>query len=850
MEPRSVTPVGIDQASLGRGTADVADNNITPLPPAEPVSVSATEETPGAYPIFPVQIKILPLKDEHGFSPALSEHIHLLGDLLGEVVKELGGTEVFNAVEDLRRITKEMRANPDPKHKKEIKEIVQKLELDKLGKVARAFTIYFHLVNEAEKIEIVRVNKERELAATTTLPRKESIKEAIFLLKEKGLTEEQMQDLLNKLSIEPVFTAHPTEVKRPEIVARLNAISTLISNKEDDLRAKIKTEITEIWNTPEIRSTQPTVKDEAENILYFLRETVFDLLPGLHKDLRDALACYYPGHDFNIPNFIQVGSWVGGDRDGNPNVTPKVTREVAEMNSVCVPKLVELDIRQHSEEHEKAVAEILSTLQFFKLSKPYNELNEKEKVKLLTMLLTSFPYLTFYNTNFLDTTQTIQRTFNAIREAHQAVGKEAIRCYITSFTHEVSDMLEVLLLARESSVNLNDIDFVPLFETVEDLRNAPTLLEDLFNNPAYIEHLKRRGNFQEIMLGYSDSNKDSGYLSANVELHNAQKNIIEVCKKHNIKWRFFHGRGGSIGRGGAQAGKAIQASPSGSVDGKIRFTEQGEVTTFRYSLPALAHRHLESIIHAVLLASTERDTILNDQNSNEKGYLELLGKLADISRNKYRGLVYDDSEFLKFYTQATPVRFISQLKDASRPANRKGLQNIEDLRAIPWVFSWTQTRTMLPGWYGVGTALNEAAENDRGLECLKRMYNECPFFKVVLNNCQLALAKADMNTGSQYISLVEPPELGTRIFKDMQEEYELTRKMILDITDQSEILDNAPVLQKSIRLRNPYTDPLNYIQAELLQRLKQTSEGKEQEEITGAILLTIKGIAAAMQETG
>lgn len=967
LEVNKITPLGGNQLSTIK--KDVSNNTqveeATKLPTETPSSFSTTAPT-------------TTIKVERGFSVPLSENIHLLGDLLGEVIKERAGEAAFNAEEKLRAISKALRSNPSIDLSPEIKSIVQGLDLDTLTKVIRAFTIYFHLVNEAEKIEIIRVNRERELKASPDAPRKESISNAIHKLHKNGTSQVEVQKLLNNLSIQPVFTAHPTEAKRPELILNLNNISRLVTSLDNkslterekyETKKEIKGLITLLWLTPEVRSTQPTPNEEAENILFFLQSSVFPVVPRLYSDLRHSLDLYYLNNDIEISKLLKIGSWVGGDRDGNPNVTSNVTKEVIKLNASCVIKkylseiknlsqeltitqsaneelissiqadsklipttsyiqklyenepfrmklwfiekklentllaisndeqtgkvkykdanefikdleiisnnlkqnglsnitetgrlsrlliqakvfgfhFAELDIRQHSEEHEKAITEILDKRGLG--GESYNKLTEDQKVTLLTSLLTN-PTPTSPQAALSENTKNVIETFSTISSVHNTIGKEAIKCYVISFTQSVSDLLEVLFLAKEAGLVQTNLDIVPLFETVEDLRNAGNLLDKLFSNPTYKEHLKSRNNFQEIMLGYSDSNKDGGYLSSNVELYNAQKQIIEVCKTHNINWRFFHGRGGSIGRGGGQAIKAIQAQPNGSVACKFRFTEQGEVVSSRYSQTSLAHRQLEAIIHSVLLASMQKEN--TEASEYQKEYTKIINNLAEASRKKYRELVYEDEDFRSFYTQATPINFISQLRIASRPASRQGkdLQKIEDLRAIPWVFSWTQTRMMIPSWYGVGTALNQVTSIQGGLECLQTMYTNWPFFKTIIDNCQMALAKADMQTAAQYASLVEPKEISNKIFTKIKEEFDLTKKILLLVTSQKEILDNMPIIQKSIRLRNPYTDPLNYIQVELLKKLKEAKDEKEQEQIKSAILLSINGIAAAMQETG
>lgn len=923
---------------------------------------------------FPIPIRIHPMNTttQQGFSEHLSEAIKLLGDTLGEVIIEHEGVRAFNDVETIRSLAKGIRTAPSQDEAQRMIESIRSMDLNQLNHIIRAFTTYFHLVNEAEKSEIIRVNQEREVKATKDIPKKESITHAIYLLKEQGLTAKEVQSILDKLNIQPVFTAHPTEAKQIEMIETLNNISTKVHEYKqgmhgpmDEKRFKdeIKQMVTVLWLSPGTRSEKPTPIEEAENTLYFMLESIFQVVPRLHSELEHALQAYYPDYEFKLPTVIKFGSWVGGDRDGNPNVTPDITEQVVKIHSKAVlnkyiekvdtliseifisnnanekllqsiekdrkltgdsfnipdqpykvkllyirkkletkvtstgkynnveefiedlniisesfrennagiiaevgtlPELIiqaktfgfylaELDVREHSEEHQKAITEILDKNKM--TNKPYNELKEEEKIQLLTSLITSEKNLSSQDEKYSDKATSVLKVFQTIGKCQNLLGNGAIRCYITSFTKEVSDLLEVMFLAKEagliqvkqtsSGFTINgSLDIVPLFETIEDLRNSGLLMENLFSNNVYKEYVKSRGNFQEIMLGYSDSSKDGGYLAANIELYNAQASLREACNKSGISFRFFHGRGGSIGRGGGQAGKAVQSLPNGTVNGKIRVTEQGEVISARYSNKDIAHRQLESIIHSIILASVDkkRDAVASE-------YVDLLQRLATKAKTRYRDLVYDDPQFWNFYTQATPINFISQLKIGSRPAKRKGLDKVEDLRAIPWIFSWTQTRVMLPSWYGIGTALNEAIESG-GTECLKKMYETWPFFKAIIDNCQISLAKADMLAAQNYLSLVEPQELGIRVFSKIAEEYELTRNTLLTITSQNEILDNNPVIQNSIRLRNPYTDPLNHAQVELLNRLKSTSVAKDQEEITAGILLSVNGIAAAMQETG
>lgn len=958
---------GVQHIVRKKSAGDVTDTSkSTPCASSLPIPV-------------PVHIHLMNTTTGQGFSEHLSQVIKLLGDVLGEVIKEHESKSAFDIVEELRNMAKEVRATHIPEKVLKMIEGVSNLDLLEIEHVIKAFTTYFYLVNEAEKSEIIRINLEREANAKAESPKKESITHAIYLLKEQGFNADEVQEILDKLNIQPVFTAHPTEAKGLEIIATLNKISEKVQEykegthsqmENENLRREIKEMVTLLWLNPGTRSEKPTPIEEAENTLYFLLESVFPVVPKLQNELKYALKLYYSDHVFKIPPLIKFGSWVGGDRDGNPNVTSDVTEKVVRLHATSILKkylekiekliselfistsaskkllksieedkkitneeynisnqpyrtkllyikkklentikalngkskistkynnkdeflhdlnllqeslvenkaeilaevgilselilqvqafgfhLAELDIREHSEEHEKAISDLLMKHKITK--KSYNELSEDEKVATLTTLLSSENNLSSGSKKLTGKTRSVLDVFKGINKCQSLAGKESIRCYITSFTKEVSDLLEVMFLAKEANLIqvkntasglkvTGTIDIVPLFETIEDLRNSSLLMEKLFSTNIYKAYLKSRGDFQEIMLGYSDSSKDGGYLSANTELYNAQANLKETCEKFGISFRFFHGRGGSIGRGGGQAVKAVQSLPCGTVNGKMRVTEQGEVISARYSNKHIAHRQLESIIHSTILASAKKKEIGEDST-----YIQLLQNLSNRAKNKYRELVYDDPDFWNFYVQATPINFISKLKIGSRPAKRKGLEKIEDLRAIPWIFSWTQTRTMLPSWYGTGAALDEAIKTG-GLECLKEMYKNWSFFKIIVDNCQVSLAKADMHTAKNYIRLVEPRELGIKIFSKITEEYELTRKVLLAITGQNEILDNNLVIQNSIRLRNPYTDPLNYSQVELLSRLKEAVSSEQEEAITSRVLLSINGVAAAMQETG
>jgi phosphoenolpyruvate carboxylase len=461
---------------------------------------------------------------------------------------------------------------------------------------------------------------------------------------------------------------------------------------------------------------------------------------------------------------------------------------------------------------------------------------------------------------------TVLDVFEVIRRAQRYISHEAVNTYIISMTHGTSDILEVLLLAKETGLLRwraegdsrrleSDIDVVPLFETIDDLRRCDALMRGLFGNRAYREQVRARGDFQEIMLGYSDSSKDGGFLAANWSLQDTQARMARVCKRAGVKLRLFHGRGGTVGRGGGRANRAILSQPPGSFEGRIRFTEQGEVISFRYSLAPIAHRHLEQIVNATLQAAAQ--SLGRTKKKRESAaWHDAMTEMSARSREVYRALVYDDPDFWSFYAQATPIAHISRLPIASRPVFRPGKQigGISDLRAIPWVFAWVQSRYVLPGWYGLGSALAWFIEQDPShLTLLRQMYREWAFFKTVVDAAQLELVRAHLPTAALYAARVRPAKLGKRIHERIVEEFETTHRWLLEVTQQEALLNHAPAVRSTVELRNPAVTPLSVLQVALLRHWDAHLEGRPEDENAEwreAILLSIAGIAAAMQSTG
>ena len=915
----------------------------------------------------------------------LARDVRMLGNALGEVLREQGGVALLDTVERIRALTKEARGDSQAgQAAAELDELFGNMDFASALPVLKAFTTYFQLINLAEQKEIARVNRRRS-SEIGEAPRPESIRGAVRTLCNAGMTALQIRALVETLSIQLVFTAHPTESKRRSVQEKLHRLSDYLSqldlplvsqSEQQRLEMDIVAEAEILWQTDEVRQRRLTVLDEAQNILLYFSETLFDVTPRLYEDLSAALAESYPGEAFSVPNFLEFGSWVGGDRDGNPTITLEHTAEVLlmhrelafskfipavrslsdrlsqsrhyvgtsdelesslvsdaallpevvaeavgrsptepyrrkceyiwerlqrtlsgtvggydyareftadleivqrslEANKGCfaarralAPLIVQarlfgfhlarLDIREHKDRYIAALSTVLSTQ-----GVNYSEMDESAKIALLEKEIAGNRPLIPAHLEYDDETNNTLSLFRLISDQSQTLGAEAFGSCILSMASAVSDVLAVLLLAKEarlaefsSDCGRSQVDVVPLFETIEDLTNAPQVLDTLMTNPIYRRNLTLRGNQQEVMVGYSDSNKDGGYLTANWRLYVAQAQLAETARKHGITLRIFHGRGGAVGRGGGPAGKAILAQPPGSVQGRLKITEQGEVIAARYFDQEVAYRNLEQIVHAVLLASAEKGH--DAPNASQNDWAEAMDELSAAAFHAYRALVYGDPDFVRFFQEATPIGELAQLNIGSRPPKRTASDRIEDLRAIPWVFSWMQSRITLPGWYGIGTALGGYAESSaENLRRLQAMYRDWPFFTTMLDNAQMSLAKADMDIAARYATLVSDQLMAQRIFDTIRSEYTRSVSIINRVIGQESLLDGQPVLKKSIRLRNPYVDPLSYLQVELMTRLRDLPiEGEEESlktqrrDLRAAVLLSINGVAAGLKNTG
>lgn len=909
---------------------------------------------------------------------ATSAQVRLLGDLLGQAIAEVEGRHGFDLVEQVRSLAVASRGGDEPAGER-LTELLRGIPVEDATIVVSAFAAWFHLVNLAEDQALVRqLIADRHAATARGAAMSETIGGAVHRLAERGLDADQLAELLPHVQIRPVLTAHPTEAKRRTVLTKLGRISAALRRLDqerlspeaiEELERQLQEEITSLWLTDETRTRAPSVLDEVRNGLYWIDAVLYDLTPRLYRELDVALAAAYPGEQLPRPRFLRFGSWIGGDRDGNPNVTPAVTERTLREHQLVAIKLLRrsidrmhahlsvpadrgtspelaarfeelaavlpeaaaelaerydaqphrqflaltyrvlqvteqraakpwradhhvdpraypdaasfvadlqllrdslhqvgagriadgrvrdlqvqaevfgfhlatLDIREQAVRHREALQTVFSR---YGIEEDLEALGEADRLALLSRELQVGRPLTPHVLDLDPQTDRTLEVFRTIRRAHDRLGPDAIDTYIISMTQRVSDVLGVLLLAQDAGC-ADGLDIVPLLETVDDLERARELLDTLLGLPAYREHVARRGDHQQVMIGYSDSNKDGGYLTATWQLQRAQRAVADITARHGVRLTLFHGRGGSIGRGGGPANAAIRAQPPESVQGRLKLTEQGEVIAARYRDPVLAHRHLEQLLHAVLLTVRpgRRPTTTDRVDA-------VMDELAGLARAAYRDLVHDTPELVDYLHEATPLDAIGELNIASRPARRQAGRGIDELRAIPWGFAWTQCRLLLPAWYGVGAAVERWTQDDdaRWVE-LARLVEISPLLQVTLDNVEMALAKSDLRIARSYARLARP-EVRDTVLPRLVDEHERTRTALRRLTGRPHLLAGDPDLASVLKLRDPYLDPLHAVQAALLERLRTAGSEPEAAGLRAAVLVATNGIAAGLRNTG
>jgi phosphoenolpyruvate carboxylase len=912
--------------------------------------------------------------------PAIRD-IRLLGRILGEVIREQEGRDAYDLIERVRQLSVAGRLKADKAAGLALGRLLKSLTVDQTVSVIRAFAYFSHLANIAEDRHVVRRRDEQARSGALI---EGSLALTLERLAGRDIRAGEIAQVLRGAYISPVLTAHPTEVQRKsqldaeraiaELVAARDGIATAheLARNEVALRARV----TQLWQTRMLRYAKLTVADEIENALSYYRSTFLQQIPRLYAQIEEAL----PGHE--IASFFRMGNWIGGDRDGNPNVTAdtlsmalgrqsetvlrfylvevhelgaelslstllvKVTPEMqaladrspdtnahrsdepyrralvaiyarlaatlreltgtealrhavapqapyadaAELladlrvieaslmlnhgRALVAPRLAPLiravqvfgfhlatvDLRQSSDKHEAVVAELLRVA---RIEADYSSLAEPQRRALLMSLLNDARGLRVKGAEYSPLAVGELAIFDLAAVMLVRYGRQALRHYIISHTEDVSDLLELLLLQKEAGLMrgtlddgaVNDLIVVPLFETIGDLRNAAPIMRAFYALPGIQDMILRSGAEQDVMLGYSDSNKDGGFFTSNWELYRAEVALLEffgpLRASHGLVLRLFHGRGGTVGRGGGPSYQAILAQPPGTVNGQIRLTEQGEVIASKYAHPEIGLQNLETLVAATLEA-----TLLHPTRSAPRAFLDAAQELSVASMAAYRKLVYETPGFTDFFFDATPIREIAELNIGSRPASRKSTRAIEDLRAIPWGFSWGQCRIALPGWCGFGSAVRayldaDPARRDARLALLRRMMKEWPFFRTLMSNLDMVLAKTDLGIAARYLELVTDRKLARRVFGLIEAEYRAAGDALETISGESQRLAANPSLARSIEHRFPYLDPLNHLQVELMRRYRQRPAGEPvNERVQRGIHISINGVAAGLRNTG
>ncbi len=897
----------------------------------------------------------------------LRRDVRVLGRLLGEVLKEQGGSPLFDAVEELRLLAIEYRDAVHGEHDDaragellgRAADRASRLGLEEAYRLSKAFAIYFELTNLAETNHRKR-RRRAALLSPSRPPQPGSIRGTLRRMRDAGMTFETALEFLGQISVVPVFTAHPTEVARRTVLFKRRRIAEdlerldrlpLADAEAREREASISAEISALWQTDEVRRRPPIVRDEIKMGLDYYSGSLIETLPRLYEEFADAFRQVYGQEDLaadELPTFLRFGSWIGGDRDGNPHVTPGCTREALAMARAVIldhyfavsielmdrlspsarqagvspalraaverynermPEvapanrtraedeiyrrhldyvLARLRLTRAEPAHQNAYAGAQDFASDLKLMRESLNANGGERIarRLLDPLLRQVNTFGFHlyaldirqharvheravkelaggvglNENSRaalpespsDATRELMDTLRAVAELKREFPPEAIRSYVISGASRAEDILSVVWLARlcgvrvEASPSEGDPGLmpVPLFESIEDLRNCARVCREVWTSPGYVSLLDSWGRRQEVMLGYSDSNKDGGMLTSAWEIYKAHRALHEAAAACDVRLQLFHGRGGTVGRGGGPTHSAIVAQPVGAFTGSLKITEQGEVLNWKYSDMVLAERNLELMVAASLEALARPGASRRDESEWEAAMEEM----SESAFRFYRERVADDPDVLTYFEEGTPVEELEHARIGSRPARRSQARGLADLRAIPWVFGWMQSRHVLPGWFGVGHALRSFVNRDEArVTLLRTMAEKFLFFSDLIANVEIGMAKADLTIARHYAALVTDASLRERVFGMILEEFELTRKMILRVTGRKELLATNPVLARSIRLRNPYVDPMSMIQVALLKRKRA---GEESEDLNYALAATINGIAAGLRNTG
>jgi phosphoenolpyruvate carboxylase len=893
--------------------------------------------------------------DEPAKDNPLRRDVRSLGAILGQVLVEQSGQDLFDSVEELRRLLIEHRetARQSPEQASstalmgKAQEIVSRMDLSHAYQVTKAFATYFELTNLAETNHRQRRRRAGKLDREHA-PLPGSFRGTLMRMKEAGIPAAGAIAALDQIAITPVFTAHPTEVARQTVLLKRRRIALelerldrlpLTSEEAKDCENNIRAEVTSLWQTDEVRMAKPTVDDEIRMGLRYFRFSLFASLPRLYDEIVESFRDIYGMvlDESSVPNVVHFGSWIGGDRDGNPLVKPECIRDALDMARALIlreylDRVEALSDRLSSSRRQTSVSEeLLARLRQYERTIPgvhlawgpdnqaesyrrflsymfhrlqrtregvetpscYRDAAEFEQDLLLVWnsliahrgerlartylgsLLRLVRKFGFHlqtldirqharvharaieelgtaperSTNSAESRELLD-TFRTVAKLKRTYPAQSIRNYIISGAESEGDVLAVLRLAKMAGVEVAGSDTdpglmpVPLFESIESLRAAGDVMRRLWSDPAYQVLLDSWGRWQEVMLGYSDSNKDGGMLTSTWELYKAHRELHRAAKENGVKLRLFHGRGGTVGRGGGPTHAAILAQPPGCFSGQIRITEQGEVLNWKYADPVLAEWNLELMI----AASLEALTLHGEQSQPPAGWEEAVEEMSQEAYRVYRREIAENPEVLEYFEQATPVNELDSARIGSRPSRRTKGRRLEDLRAIPWVFGWMQSRHAVPAWFGVGHALEQFAKSGAGHEqLLRQIARGFPVFSELLRNVELGMAKADLGIARDYSGLVKNAALRKRVFSMLEEEFLRSRRMILRVTGQRELLGRNRVLARSIRLRNPYVDPMSLIQVELLRRKQQGQKSSDLEYPLGA---TINGIAAGLHNTG